>query len=529
MINVKDFGAMGNGYTDDTYAIQQAFDTGLTVYIPEGRYIISETLYLKESSKPDFVQATGNRGQRVYGDGKERTILEVKTTESFWETETAVISVGTDQAQLDNFAIRNEMTRTINEKEEVIKDWASGIKLENKSPDTGRYITISNMYFRGLKYGIHMGRKQWCNHVTDVLIEHCYYGVYSAEEGNYNNFTRVNIDGCYIGFYFKVNNNTDPVSGTFFLLNLIGCRAELCEKYGIYIQGAGIINVTNSYFERNVERDIYVDVLQNNNKLQYTDKLNITGCYFSGFDTNRNGAFYLAGAKMTSIENCFFYQYKNGTLLAGVSAHEETGGQSVFMRANNYKYVSVSRFSSGQSQHASMMDNMKSDRIFTDYISGSNYGNSLILQPKQGATYGDLIINNSGYFYSAQDGGYTLGTGDKRWYSVYAKNGVIQTSDINEKENILSIDKTKAGISLNDCSDFVKNLELSTYNFKERKEHDDSTQVGFMAQDIKDSKVGSLIIQEEENSLNYSLSNYVNVLAGALKDALKRIEELENK
>jgi hypothetical protein len=54
-INVKDFGAAGNGYTDDTNAFQLAIDQaskngGGNVYIPAGTYILN-SFYLKSSVK----------------------------------------------------------------------------------------------------------------------------------------------------------------------------------------------------------------------------------------------------------------------------------------------------------------------------------------------------------------------------------------------------------------------------------------------------------------------------------------------
>ena len=52
IINVRDFGAKGDGVTDDTEAIQKAFDAGKgnTVFIPRGVYNISETVYVSPST-----------------------------------------------------------------------------------------------------------------------------------------------------------------------------------------------------------------------------------------------------------------------------------------------------------------------------------------------------------------------------------------------------------------------------------------------------------------------------------------------
>ena len=48
MNNVKDFGAVGDGKTKDTAAIQRAIDAGGMVYFPPGIYL-SGTLYLKSN------------------------------------------------------------------------------------------------------------------------------------------------------------------------------------------------------------------------------------------------------------------------------------------------------------------------------------------------------------------------------------------------------------------------------------------------------------------------------------------------
>lgn len=65
-VNVKDFGAVGDGVTDDTAAIQAALDQGDVVYIPQGTYLFS-TLNLPYSTI-------------IKGDGPKNTILKSSAT-----------------------------------------------------------------------------------------------------------------------------------------------------------------------------------------------------------------------------------------------------------------------------------------------------------------------------------------------------------------------------------------------------------------------------------------------------------------
>jgi sugar lactone lactonase YvrE len=46
-VNLRSLGAKGDGISDDTAAIQKAIDEHTTVYIPEGRYVVTSTLHLR--------------------------------------------------------------------------------------------------------------------------------------------------------------------------------------------------------------------------------------------------------------------------------------------------------------------------------------------------------------------------------------------------------------------------------------------------------------------------------------------------
>ena len=178
---------------------------------------------------------------------------------------------------------------------------------------------------------------------------------------------------------------------------------------------------------------------------------------------------------------------------------------------------------------------------------------------------------------------YNLGWSSERWQQVAARDiyaDYCSASDVNFKENIkylksdnvslFSSDEEEdllkpneetninLGITSSDLYEFTKNeLRLCEYNYTDDYSRNSETgevirtnfenKLGFIAQDIRNTKVGNLIVGEWEGQLSYNLNNYVSVLGGALQyeitirdaqieslestisDLEERIRELENK
>lgn len=143
-----------------------------------------------------------------------------------------------------------------------------------------------------------------------------------------------------------------------------------------------------------------------------------------------------------------------------------------------------------------------------------------------------------------------LGSGGYRWSKLYCGSSSINTSDRRCKTNInyLTADNVKVAskplFNENEIWNFVKDIDFATYNFidNETGGAKEDNQIGFILQDLIQAypdltnslllDKGSYDIEEGEDDtivpmLGYNSGNYVNLLGCALKQALQRIEKLE--
>ena len=64
-VNVKDFGALGDGVTDDTLSIQSAINTGNSIFIPATSNYYKLTVPIVLSSNNQYVYGSGNLSKVV--------------------------------------------------------------------------------------------------------------------------------------------------------------------------------------------------------------------------------------------------------------------------------------------------------------------------------------------------------------------------------------------------------------------------------------------------------------------------------
>lgn len=155
------------------------------------------------------------------------------------------------------------------------------------------------------------------------------------------------------------------------------------------------------------------------------------------------------------------------------------------------------------------------------YMMSGGYENKYFLQ-----------FNKGGYLYGK---GVQLGNSSQPFYQLYCTYAPSITSDGRKKEDVKYLSNTQTlsddsdSLSLNDMYEYVKELKIATYKLKESREVDkDKVELGFIAQDVVDTKVGKYVIDSsDEDNLVYSLSNRITVIEGALQKLIKDVEEMK--
>ncbi len=128
-------------------------------------------------------------------------------------------------------------------------------------------------------------------------------------------------------------------------------------------------------------------------------------------------------------------------------------------------------------------------------------------------TTGVTISNN---VYPGTDAIYNLGSGSYRWNTVYATNGTINTSDINLKENI---------ISLTYGLDEVLAINPISFNWKDEK-LGTQTKIGFSAQELQN--IIPEVVQNNGNTLGVYYSDLIPVAFNAIKEQQSAIMGISN-
>lgn len=246
-INVMDYGATGNGSTDDTAAIQAAINTGAkSIYFPQGTYLISSTLSI-----------TGSQ-QNFFGDGGFKSSPIIKAVTNTFPIITAsgpTVNTAQDSLTFKNLTLQGGtygFLSNVAYSGTTVANFAPGI-LSRTTFDTVQFNqqTIAGIYSP-------VTQKMIIGLMINCIFEYCTAGIISLG-GNFSiwDIQSTKFEGltnCALQIW---NNTTYPVSpgdnqsaGGAITVN--NCRFEAFSGSG-YIpcdfRSTQNMNFTNNYFE----------------------------------------------------------------------------------------------------------------------------------------------------------------------------------------------------------------------------------------------------------------------------------------
>jgi len=509
VVNVKDFGAKGDGVTDDTnafnaaafacvptiqdkYAVPGGIPTAptSTIYVPVGTYNITNYVdnYHKHinwklesstkiiGSKDHFLGGVINReGVRIdtsftYGIRDNANGFSV-ITNVLEETEAAVTGF-TNANQLSSYVSRDSVALYVENHAQIPVTTPTSATYTNTS------VSISTPYdITMLRVGMIIDTK------ADTLQNASKWSGW---------ITSWNSDGTivYVTCWYKIGSNS--VTGT--PTNGIGCIINPCTK--VWALNANVMvdqptTLEACGFELGLFNNSVPPPYEGGNKVWGYDAVNL-GMHMCESGFTARGPFYkgfeafdgsLVGFAATDIPISFRH-IGNGSVLAAYTTMANTLLSVPFFVINNNGCLELGSIQVPSDTyidfHSSGYPNDYDCRIIS--YNGSNIeGNGNLGIAANSVFLGPSIPSVVGYVRPWNDGYTSLGISSNRWSTVYASTGTINTSDARDKQNI------------NDISDNILkawakvNFKQYLFNDAVEKKGIDGARIhtGVIVQDIK--------------------------------------------
>lgn len=280
--NVKDFGAVGDGSTDDWQAIQNCIDTvkqtGGTVYLPAGKYRVSKTLYYSRAAENGEPPNTNQKRVNFKGDGKGNTVIIAKPDTNSGIGCLTYVGDPAGSGAAHIYATISDLC--------FVGNSQYGRKHYGLSLEHCAYMSVNECTFHNLTNGLQLAGTLSCA-FHGLIFNESTRGVYAWKPSNgfsaahANAFTGCEFRTCtYNGYQGDYGTSTST---------FVGCQFEDCGSANDGNTG-GCLFYLNS-FAGEVGPSFY-------------------GCYFennkSGYDINFSGQTASGAVAVCNVYSCNF-------------------------------------------------------------------------------------------------------------------------------------------------------------------------------------------------------------------------------
>ena len=333
-VSVKDFGATGDGSTDDTSAITAALAASFRVYFPTGTYKVTSALVVADNTY-------------ISGDGPQKSKLMCATG-----TFTGVFLRAAGRTTIENLGV-------------VATGAVAGTGI--RAADSSEYsftghIRIKNVYVYGFAKGVDV------NNIFDMTLD------------------QVEISNCTVGANIVPSYSASFDSGYFTTITFNKCYIYGCTSYGLFANPTLIskcLTLNDTVIEANTGATAQANIIN-------TNPLVVTDCYFElvpaspairlascsmllrgGYFNGSGGLSLQATSNDVSVEGYYGTSstdviYANGTTLQSLRIANSTVPGTSTLNASKLQIVNSTVNATTYRQYASNLDLSLTDGDLTN-------------------------------------------------------------------------------------------------------------------------------------------------------------------